>query len=241
MNPIWDYFVFAGKSSLDFAVKISRPNTWGSPDRDVETVEVPGRNGVMVFDNGRFKNIDLDYDCYMLEKFDENMAAFRDFMGVHSTSYYRLEDSYHGGEFRLVRFKNGLSVDVVNRNDGGSFTVTFDAKPQRYLIEGEKPIEIEAGGSVTLVNPTCQTAKPKIVITAGTGELGVGDETLTINANAGGLVIDSELQDIYLGTENKNGDVELSSGEFPTLPAGNTAIQLADGMTAVIYPRWWRL
>ena len=51
------YFVFGGKFSKDYGLYVSGSGTFNAPERDVELVEVPGKNGSLVLDNGRFKNI----------------------------------------------------------------------------------------------------------------------------------------------------------------------------------------
>lgn len=49
------YLIFGGECSKDFGLYISGSGAFNAPERDIETVEVPGRNGSLIIDNGRYK------------------------------------------------------------------------------------------------------------------------------------------------------------------------------------------
>ena len=51
-----NYFTFDGKTSTDFGMYISGSGTYNAPERDVTTYNIPGRNGDLIVDNGRFLN-----------------------------------------------------------------------------------------------------------------------------------------------------------------------------------------
>ena len=55
------YIVYGGKCSKDYGLYVSGSGTFNAPERDVDLVEVPGKNGTLVLDNGRFKNIPVTY------------------------------------------------------------------------------------------------------------------------------------------------------------------------------------
>ena len=56
----------------------------------------------------------------------------------------------------------------------------------------------------------------------------------------GAVVLDSDTQNAYLGAVNLNSTI--SAPEFPTLPAGESAVRWTGGITGVeIIPRWWTL
>ena len=116
----------------------------------------------------------------------------------------------------------------------------FNCMPQRWLKSGEVPISITAQGQA-LPNQW-QPALPLIQLTGtGSGELSVGSSTISITGMDGSLTIDSETQNAYEGTKNKNGIITVSGG-FPVLATGDTPIIWSGGITAIkITPRWWRL
>lgn len=238
-RPVYEYLIFNGRSSLEFRTRISGGGTYKSPQRDISTIEVPGRNGTLTLDNGRYTNVQETYEAFITEDFDANLTALRNFLQQDS-EYHRLSDTYHPDEFRMARFIGPIEPDV-RFNEAGSFDLTFDRMPQRWLTSGESPTAVTSAEAVTLYNPTNQTALPKIVVTSGTGTIRINDVTMVLTANNGATVIDTEMQDAYEGAANRNNQLTLSSGVFPALAPGNNSIDVSSGMTIEIYPRWWRL
>ena len=51
------YFIFNGFRSSDYGVLISGDQTFNAPARDIDEIEIPGRDGVLTLDNGRFNSI----------------------------------------------------------------------------------------------------------------------------------------------------------------------------------------
>ena len=237
--PLFDYFVFNGKSSLDFRCKMASGNeTFISAQRDIESVEVPGRSGNLTIDNKRFRNVTIPYECFIVENFNENLRSLVEWL-MQSPGYLRLEDTYHPNEFRMARYVGPLDPKVTFAEEG-SFTLDFDCQPQRWLTIGEKPVAVSAGSSVKLKNPTRQKALPKILV-AGTGTFSVGSNTATLSANNGSTVVDSEIMDTYEGATNRNGNISFSAGKYPELPAGDTTIAAGSGVSLIVFPRWWTL
>lgn len=235
-RPIWEYFIFNGKSSIDFGVKIqSGADTYKGASRKVETFEVIGRNGTLTRDEGTYENVTQPYECYLIDNFNWNLEAFRDFL--NDGEYHRLEDTYHPEEYRLARYSGEFNPDINVIDESGSFDVEFDCKPQRFLKSGEKEVVID--GTATLQNPTNQIALPLIYVKSGTGTIKVNDTEFTVNINEGVTIIDSERQDCYLSNKvpvNSN----VSIGDYPTLKKGANTIEVSDGMDVSIVPNWWR-
>lgn len=229
------YLTIDRKSTRDFGVFISGDNTFSSPERDVEVVEVPGRNGNVILDNGRFKNIEVKYPAFIRADFARDMAGFRNFIGS-LTGYKRLEDSYHPDVYRMACFSAGLEPDVIPKNIAGEFDITFNCKPQRWLKSGEKTFSFTTSGS--LRNPTYFPAKP-FIRAYGTGTLTVGSYELEIDSlyPNGYIDIDCDLMNAYYGSLNYNNYV---SGDFPVLEPGETDITW-DGSSLEITPHWWML
>ena len=232
-------FTFDGVNSSQFAVYISGEGTFDGTARDISQVEVPGRNGSLILDNGRYKNIDLTYPAYIVSNFADNFAALRSFL-LSKTSYKELADDYHSDEFRLARYKGNISPKLFQYNKAGSFNIVFDCKPQRFLVSGKTVLTLTANGSVT--NPTAFDALPLIRV-YGSGQLGVGSDTVTIGSHSYTYIdIDCDTQDAFYGSTNCNGLITLSGDRFPVLHNGANGITLGTGITKVeITPRWWRL
>ena len=58
---------FGGINSADFGIYISGEGVFNAPQRDVEMISVPGRNGAIALDRGRFQNIEVTYPAFNYE------------------------------------------------------------------------------------------------------------------------------------------------------------------------------
>ena len=229
-----NYFTFDGISSKDYGVYISGSGTFGGAERDVESLSIPGRNGELTIDNGRYLNRTIEYPAFIYRDFNMNAEGLRNFI-LSQRGYKRLEDSYHSDEFYLARYVGGFSADVIDTLKGATFTLSFSAYPQRFLKTGEIAIPVSTGAS--LWNETAQIAKP-LIRAYGTGSITINGYTLTVSAANEYTDIDCDLQEAYKGTTNCNGYV---SGTFPELMPGANLITITGFTQVEITPRWWRL
>ena len=228
------HFIFNGRSSSEFGVWISGGGTYNAPARDITTEVVPGRNGVVTFDNGRFENVQLTYPAFISKRFQTRVDGFRAYLCAQR-GYLRLEDTYHPEEYRLAQYHSGLEVTPTARNLAGAFDITFDCKPQRFLKSGER-LAAYASGAV-LYNPTLYDALP-LIVCSGNGSITLNGTKITISGNSGQIYIDCDTQDAFLGSTNKNSKI---TPNFPTLSPGNNTLSYT-GVTGVqIMPRWWTI
>jgi len=245
MKPLYShhhYVVYNGKPLTDFSLYVSGNGTFNSPERDVKKVEVPGKSGDLIFDNGRFKNVTITYkDAFILED-DNDLNAFARKMRELASflksnpGYHRLEDTYHPDEYRLASCITSIDPEVYQLV-AGQFDLEFDSKPQRFLKIGEKPVTFTSNGRI--FNPTSFPSKPLIRV-YGNGELGIGDETITIKAHQEQYIdIDCDLMDCFCGPVNCNGYVTLNSDDFPMLHPGANGIEFSGITKVIVTPRWW--
>lgn len=236
MGKLW----FNGRCSADYGVMVSGQGTFNAPERDVDIEEVPGRNGAVTFDNGRYKNIEVEYQASITRAFRRNAEAVRAWL-LAPIGYCRLEDSYHPELFRLARYTGGIEFEMQACNHAGEMKLLFDCKPQRFLKTGEQAIVLTEGR--TICNPTAFPALPLIrVYGSGAGTLNVGGTVVKLYDldPAGYLDLDSEIMDAYEGTINRNG--QISAPEFPRLTAGDNAVSWSGGIAKIqITPRWWTI
>jgi phage-related protein len=232
-----NYIVFNGKKLKDFGVYISGEGVFNAPKRSTTSVEVPGRNGTLTIDNGRYENIKVKYPAFIVRDFKERVGALRDFVLAQS-GYCRLEDTYHPEEYRLAKWNTSFSVKPNEELYAGEFDLEFDCYPQRFLKEGENAIEITS--STVLINETLHTALP-LIRAYGTGTFTINGVTVQITTANSYTDIDCELQECYKDTlaTNCNGNVVVS--EFPTLISGENSVSMSGITKLEITPRWWRL
>lgn len=231
-----NYFTLDGVDSRDFGVYISGQGTFSASARSYELLTVPGRNGDLIGTEKRFENGELTYPAFIYANFKQNIADFRAFLNS-LFGYHRLVDSYHPNEYRMVFFQGEFDPDVTAKNDAASFDITFNAKPQRFLLSGEQATTLTADGTIT--NPTRFNSQPLLRV-YGAGNLGINGDTITISQADVYTDIDCEMMDAFKGTENRNQYITLTNYNFPVLVPGENGISLGTGITRVeITPRWW--
>lgn len=186
-GSIYKGLTFNGFNSKDFGVYITGEAVYNAPERDVEMIDIPGRNGSFARDNGRFNNIIVEYTAGMFgdaqTDFAEGISDFRNALCA-SVGYCRLEDEYNPDEYREAVYKSGLDVSPELMGRAGEFKITFECKPQRFLKSGEIAQTIAASGD-TLENPTRFSSRPLLEVT-GYGKIGLnGDEVEIISGPIG--------------------------------------------------------
>ena len=234
------YFIFNGKKSTDFKIGVEQCRAYYAAAREVERQTVPGRAGELLRETGTYLNGTQSYEIYFNGKASGMTAAAAQIVQwlTSGRGYARLEDSYEPDVYRMACFAG--PVEATNwMNRFGRATLEFDCMPQRWLKSGETPVSVTSGQHL---QNDWQPALPLIRLTGtGDGVLTVGGSTITITGMDGSLTIDSESQNAYDGTTNKNGSISVSGG-FPVLGTGETVVAFSGGITAVeITPRWWRL
>ncbi len=237
MNHI---FTLKGKNMRDFALTISGEDTWKKPKADVERLSIPGRNGDLVFSNRRYENVEIVYHCGITKDFDRNFSALAEYL-LSLSGYQRMEDSYHPDVYRMALLESEISPEMTVRNRAGQFDLRFSCKPQMYLKTGEQKTTLTSSGS--LFNPTRFASKPLLRI-YGTGQLGIGEESIKITKANSYTDIDCDLEEAYKDTAavNCNDNIELSGDDFPALQPGKNGIRLGSGISKVeVVPRWWRI
>lgn len=227
---------FNSINSLQYGVYISGTGVFNSPARDREMIEVPGRNGDIIIDHGRYKNIEVTYPAFIVKNFKSNLTAWANKM-LEPVDYARLSDTYHPDEFRLAVLSQGMVVDPVRWLAAGSFDLVFNCRPERFLTSGETATTFTAGGTIN--NPTDMPSKPLIRVT-GAGTITVNGTAIEIASHSLSYIdIDCDLQEAFCGSTNANQYISLS--EFPKLDSGANSVALTGVTKVEITPRWWRL
>lgn len=133
-------FVFGSfDTSTSAAYYKLQPINFPTPEKDVETFEVPGRSGDLLIDYGSYKNVELTVEIAI-----DGAAVDSDFLILYDAlraaimvqnGYQRVEDSLYPDEYRVARVVK-CERDQSDTQSGKA-VFTFDAKPQRYLTSGD--------------------------------------------------------------------------------------------------------
>ena len=230
-------FTFNGQNSAEYGIHISGEGTFNSPELDTTSYSIPGRSGDLVISNGRYKNVTVTYPAFIISNFKANAEALRAWL-LSPQGYCRLEDSYHPDMYHMARFSGPLDFNMHFLNRSGECEISFNCKPQRFLLSGETAVEVESGDEIA--NPTLFDALPQIkVYGTGNGALTVGETTVALNGINEFVVLDCDLQNAYKNILNQN---SIMTGSFPKLKPGNNIISWTGAITKVeITPRWWTL
>ena len=227
---------FNNKNSLAYGVYISGTGVFNAPARDREMIKVPGRNGAIIIDHGRYENIEITYPAFIIKDLAEKVRIFANKL-LEPVDYVRLEDTYNPDEFRLAILSQGMDVNPVSWLAAGSFDLIFNCRPERFLKSGESVTTFTAGGTIS--NPTDMPSKPLIRVT-GSGTITVNGTAIEIASHSLSYIdIDCDLQEAFCGSTNANQYISLSA--FPTLRSGANIVVLSGVTKVEITPRWWRL
>ena len=223
-----------------YSVVVSGESAYNGAIPSIETVEVPGRNGDLVYSNRRYNNLELSYPAMIQKGFESKFHDLRAFL-LSNTGYRKIQDSKFPTIYRMGRIANSLDPSTIAWNsDGGLFDIVFDCKPQRYLNSGDTQTTYTSLATIT--NPTLFDALP-ILRVYGAGTVTLNGVSVTIAShNYSYTVLDCELQDAYYGTVNLNSYISVSGNNFPVLSPGSNTLTLGSGITRVVVtPRWWTL
>lgn len=231
--------VFNNKSLADFGIFISGTGIFNAPEKDVESIQVPGRNGELTVDNGRYKNMSLTYPAFAVRDIKTDLEALRNFL-LTQKGFKRLEDDYNPDEFRMARWTGEFNAKPVPELWAAEFDLTFNVNPQRFLKEGEKALEFTQAGSI--INQNLTTALP-LIRAYGTGSFTIGGIEVQITTTDVYTDIDCDLQEAFKDTlaTNCNGNIVLTNGRFPSLEPGENQITMTGITKLEIKPRWWIL
>lgn len=209
IKPGYKSFTFDGKNSGNYGIYITGSAVYNAPEREVEMIEIPGRNGAFALDKGRFRNIEVTYPAGIYAESQEDFAqALSDLRNMLASrkGYCRLTDEYNPEEYRMAVYKSGLDVDPVAFQRAGEFDITFECKPQRFLTSGEEAVSITSGDTIT--NPTLFEAGPLLEILGG-GTINInGAEIERADVPIGDVVISPAIQ--YTNVPNISRTLDVS-------------------------------
>lgn len=233
------YFIFRGIDSRGIGVVVEDMFDVHRPKRNVQTIQVPGRDGRLMQDDGT-------YDTYTISgKVNCFGAPLSDVYAWLSGS----GDLILGDEpTRSIRASATAQIKNTRfRCDGcyDSLQVSFDCQPFRYHVEQTEGVNdiILTSSPFTVTNPGTHKSAPRLTI-EGTGDavLTIGTQILEVTDLAGGVIVDTELCECFDLTETalRNDRVTLMDDSFPVLhPGANIISWTGDGVTKItITPRW---
>lgn len=238
-------FTLNGEKSEDYSIVMTAPPDMISAERNAEVLTIPGRNGSVIVDGGSYNNVDISYSCALVpdDGSDFRILSVRMLSFLRPTAgYQKLENTYDLDHFRMARVASAISVASI-ADQAGTFKISWDCKPQRFLKSGQNSVAFQSSGSIT--NPTAFDAQPLIEVTGSSaGTVSVNGVTVEIKSISGTIYLDCENENAYSLSAGapKNENANIYAPYFPVLSPGDNAVQFTGGITSVkITPRWWEL
>ena len=238
---------WAGKRSDQFGVSVENYPNSTKPQRKTDRYTIPGRNGDIVLMQDAWSNVEQKYDI-VAGSGDKGSVP-----GSYSqvaewlcspTGYCELWDDFDPDHYRLACFMGQFDVNTLSIGRVGRATISFDCKPQRFLMSGKNAITI-GSAPATVYNPTAYNARPLVVVHgSGAGTVTVNGTVFTISdIPANGLYIDCEGMDCYDGNNNNmNSRVSSSTSEFAVLSPGQNAIGFTGNVQSIVVtPHWFEI
>ncbi|MDT8717601.1 phage tail family protein [Clostridium sp. 19966] len=218
-------------SCLDIGIKIISRVNIPVAQRDVEEIDIEGRNGSLIRDKGRWldKEITIAFNfidrynftakCRWISKWLRgSKLKFSDDLGV----FYKIKKVECEDIQRSLRYK-------------GSFSVKFTVDSFAWLEDGQNIITLSSRAK--LLNVGTYESKPILkVYGSGSIDLFVNSTEINLNNVSDYVTIDSMIMDCYKDEMNANSQM---SGEFPVLQEGENSITWSGNINKIeITPNW---
>jgi len=235
--------VYGGVDSSNYGIVVGESPAFERPNRKQTIVQVPGRNGSVLFQENAWEDVTRTYSVWLDEdiannktladKVNEYQAALNSLTG-----YQMLTDNFEPDVYRLAYYSGGDQF-TNEMTQYGRANLRFVCRPERFLMSGASAVEVDDGD--TLTNPTPFASKPLIHIEASNETISVSIGGKTITAEVTDYInIDCERMNAYrLPVENRNDKI---SGAFPTIPSGSNTIGITGNYTKVeITPNYFTI
>lgn len=220
------YFIFKGINSSDYLIVNKLPPIV-KPTKDIEKIEVQGRDGFLTQDNGTYRGILKPTEC-----------AIRDLSNIDFIC------SWLSGSGDVI-FSNEpdkkYKATIINQIDFNKilwdfhdFIIQFECQPHKYALTNSI-ITLTTSGTVN--NTGTKNSKPVLKLYAtGTVDLTINSSVIHLTNISSYVIIDSDLLDCYKDTLSMNNNMV---GEFPELVPGNNTISWTGSVTKLeITPNW---
>lgn len=244
------YFQFRGRRSNEFRMRIRNEMDFVIPETSLDFLEVDGRSSDIIFDRGKYKDIEKTFPVRIYKAQDKTIAAqLRNIAGwlFLSREYTPLLFSEYNEYFYKVLGYSGTSGKDLKR-DWLDIDFTFKCQPFVFRMDGEDEREILSGQSIT--NPEIFTSLPVVTFNKTTA---TADSNVYINGQQFRIAKEAGTGIITMDCENgiayKTGGVNISKYCFLNTDGYNPII-LQPGKNEISYsnidqfkikPRWRNL
>lgn len=225
-------FIFRNDNGIEYSSKeldivINKRPPLPKPQRRINYIEVLGRNGTLTEDLESYKDIELPFQCTIMDNVEHNSMLINSWLDGSGELYLNWLDGY---KFKVKNVElEGIDIDIV-----GEFKVTFICNPFKYLED--ELITITKNNS-TIYNYGTYKSEPMIkVYGSGVIMLYINNKVIKLTNVEKYIELDSELMECYKDSQNCNNKMY---GDFPKLKTGENKISWLGNVDKIeITPRW---
>lgn len=230
-------FTYKGIRSNDMHLRVLNEISFTSPKRDVNIVQVLGRDGDLIVDNGRYESVIRNVPCRLEAPNNMNVEQLINRINnwlIDDAGFHELEWN-NDPDFKYIARIEG---DIVSRRvleRFGKTIIKFRIHPIKYLKSSLEERQIVSGANIQ--NPY-GIAKPIIrIVGRGDITLNIGGRMLRLQEIADGCIINTETQTIT-DLQGRRTLFNHMRSPFPVLRPGNNAIVISgSGIQVFITPR----
>lgn len=222
-----EYFKFKGVKSDDLGIVVKEMPAIIKSEKNIESINVSGRNGAFHIDDGTYKQKKYKIKCVLTDNtYLDQIKTLFDGKGKLELST-EPDREYNAIVLNQIDFSKYLTYLR-------EFTLNLELDPISYSkIETEKIITENSsfvGGGNCNVNP--------IITITGTGTVTLNNIPIVVSET--GITIDCELMNCTKDNLNKNDKVNIDT-DFPYIKPETNTIVLGEGITSVsiVYNEGW--
>lgn len=214
-----EYFIFKGTRSDNLGIIVKEMPAISKSEKDIETIEVSGRNGAFHIDNGTYKTKRYKIKCVLKEN------TYLDQIKLLFEGTGKLELSTELGREYNATIQNQIDFSKY-LSYLREFTLNFELDPISY---SKTATTKTITGNTSFTGGGNCNVNPKITIT-GTGTVTLNN--IPVEVTETGITIDCELMNCTKNNLNKNDKVNIDS-DFPYIKPGTNTVTLGTGITSV--------
>lgn len=209
--------------------------------RDVEIVEIPGKNGDIVIDNERYKSVAFSPKFIMWKKsnfmsFEEQQNALTDLM-TGAYGYSEMTILGNSNYTYMARVVDEVRI-TLDDEVSAEVEINFSLKPIKYVTSGLDTVNLVNGAILDNIGKV--SSNPMIVLT-GTGNvtLTLGSRPIVFENITDGVVVDFEHKTVTNLDKNSSKWETLYTWPLPSIPVGSNKISWDNSSFKIsMIPRW---
>lgn len=228
------YFIFKDIDSRNMKVLVNKLPSITKPEKNIDKIEVRGRDGFLTQDYGTYKSYIKPVECTLLDiNYVDALCSWLDGSG-------KVFFSNEPDKFYKATIINSIPINKALVNYS-RFLVQFEVQPFKYL--NCEPIILTKNDSIDYIYNMGTVATQPYIKVVGNGliALTINNKTIELENIEGYVELDSEIEECFkdTGAERVENCNNKMIGEFPIFKTGKNVINFTGAVSRVeITPRW---